>query len=355
MTVALSSIAVMGAAGLAIDLGRMYISKNEAQAFTDLAAVAAALQLNATDAGLENARNVVTNDANRWNFGYNTFDNTTIEFATNKDGPWEEDPSTAANYGYARVTTTVAVPMTFMRVVGSGPTSPVAARSIAGQLNVTSFREGLFPFSPFAHLDPTTQIGGADPVSGLTPGVSYTLRWGAGTQLNKHNTYCPGDEYQTMIDIARAGGGDERGFIESTSASLIRQTIVYDYQTVFREVGDSVVMSGGAKQTQQDALIARVGQDTDGVSSTWEEYFVDGNPAGGGNFRRLVAAPINVGQPGGYEIVDIGSFFLYPAGTYEGATGGNKAFCAEYVGSYVEGGSGPGAYSSGYYKVRLVE
>jgi hypothetical protein len=69
----------------------------------------------------------------------------------------------------------------------------------------------------------------------------------------------------------------------------------------------------------------------------------------------VVAAPINLGAPGGYRIVQIGAFFLQTENDYLEAQGGNKPFCAEYIGPYVEGGTGSGAATAGYYVVRLVQ
>jgi uncharacterized membrane protein len=43
-----SMVFLLGMVGLAIDLGRMYIAKSEAQSFVDSAALAAAAQLNGT-------------------------------------------------------------------------------------------------------------------------------------------------------------------------------------------------------------------------------------------------------------------------------------------------------------------
>jgi hypothetical protein len=100
-------------------------------------------------------------------------------------------------------------------------------------------------------------------------------------------------------------------------------------------------------------LVERVRQDLDRTSETFAEYFNNGNILGNG--RRVVACPINLGAPGGYTIVQIGAFFLQREDDYLEAMGGNKPFCAEYIGSYVQGGrGGRGAGASGYYVVRLV-
>ncbi len=65
--------------------------------------------------------------------------------------------------------------------------------------------------------------------------------------------------------------------------------------------------------------------------------------------------PINLGEPGGNIIVQIASFFLLPDSHYQSAQGGNKPFCAEFVGNYVQGAPGPGGGGVGYHVVRLVQ
>jgi len=355
LATAIASIAVMGAAGLAIDLGRMYVAKNETQAYTDAAAVAAAFELNGEQAGLQAARDAVAASTNRWNFTYSDFTNPVVEFSTAQDGPWEAGPADATGVRFTRVVAEVPVPMSFMRAVGSGPTRLVNAISVAGQVEKTGFREGLCPFSPFAHPPGPSRVGDYDPTTGLTPGGVYTLRWGAGAMSSNPVSTCRDDRFADVIDIARAGGGDERGFIEDTSAAVIREAIVGDYQSEYREVTGSVTMTGGTKQTQQDALVERVRQDGDRTANTFSEYYSNGEFLNGGNGRRFVACPVNLGAPGGYEIVGIRTFFLLDEDVYLAANGGNKPFCAQYTGlSYVEGGHGPGAGGPGYYVVRLL-
>ena len=59
--------------GMAFDMGRVYIARNEAQIFTDAAAMAAAKQLDGTAAGLDRARAAVAAMPNRWNLGTENF------------------------------------------------------------------------------------------------------------------------------------------------------------------------------------------------------------------------------------------------------------------------------------------
>jgi hypothetical protein len=180
----------------------------------------------------------------------------------------------------------------------------------------------------------------------LDKGGQYTLRWPSSPKLGQN--VCPGDDQTNYIVQAQAGGGEERGFIEETSSDLIRAAIVDNYQTIVREIGDSVIMTGGAKQTTRDAIHERINQDTDSTSSTFSEYISRGT----GNGRRIVVVPINTWHPD-YIIVGYGAFFLQTTSEYD--AGGNKPFCGEYVGAYVQGSNHGGGGQPGAYVVRLVE
>jgi hypothetical protein len=261
IVVGIALLALIGSLGLAYDIGRMYVAKNETQNYADAVALAAALELDGTLAGLTRARNRVIGDTNRWNYATEAFQNTEVWFAQTANGPWIENPTTAVNYTFVRIIATAPVPMTFLPMLNSTPTAPAGAFllfTINSTANVkalfdgaqqlqTGFREGPFPFSPFAH-DRFT-----GPHFGLVLGQLYTLRWASNFNLNGNNDsrMCPGDRTDAMRQLAASGSAADRGFIESTSADTIRQSIVYDYQSVFREIGDAVNMTGGTKQTQK--------------------------------------------------------------------------------------------------------
>ncbi len=347
-SVSAASIVLIGAVGLAVDLGRMYITKGEAQTFADSAALAAVLELDATSAGLDRARLAVTNNPNRNAFGTTQFTGTTVEFATAAAGPWLTNPGSAVGYAFARVNATVTVPLYFLSLAVNRTQTNVIAAAVAGQVAKTSFSEGLFPFSPYAHQPNSA------PDFGLITGKQYTLRWPANPKIGNGNgaNVCAGDNSQNILNVAQAAGGSERGFIESTSASVIEQTIVDDYQSVVRTVGDIVSMSGGAKQSQLTSLHERINQDSDTTSTTYANYT--------GNGRRIIAAPINDGgTPLGSNnrIVAIGAFMLVPTGQY--GSGGGQSWCAEYVGCWLQGSShrcavGGGSNSAGAYVPRLI-
>ncbi|MBI2685022.1 MAG: hypothetical protein HYX27_01805 [Acidobacteria bacterium] len=347
LSVGSAAIVLLGAVGLAVDLGRMYITRGEAQTFADSAALSAVLELDSTSQGITRAQSAVTNDPNRNTFGTTAFTGTTVEFATSSAGPWSANPANANGYAFVRVNATVSVPIYFLALAVSRTSTNVVAAAVAGQVPKTTFGQGLFPFSPYAHnLTP--------PDFGLELGKLYTLRWPSNPKQGNGNgaNVCQGDNTQAMVNVAQAAGGSERGYIEDTSASLIRATIVDDYQSVFRTVGDLVTMTGGAKQSQLDSLDTRILQDSDTTATNYASYT--------GNGRRIIAAPINDGgTPVGSNnrIVGIGAFLLVPTGEY--GNGGNQAWCAEYLGCWLQGSShrcavGGGTAAAGAYVARLV-
>jgi len=344
VTTAISAIALIGMVGFSLDLGRIYIAKSEAQVFADSAALAAAAQLDGSLAGITDAMAAVAANANKWHFNSRPFSTVTVEFAQNPAGPWVATPASAAGYRFVRVSPQINVNLMFLPAVVPNWQQLVRAKAVAAQVPKTQFREALFPFSPFAR----NNVG---PNFGLTPGRLYTLRWPNKATLSNA---CEGDRDPAIIAMAEAMGSSERGFIEDTAASNIRATVVDDYQTVFRTIGDIVLFTGGTKQTILDALNTRILQDTDSVSATFSQYLSNGT----GNGRRIVACPLNDGgNPLGvnHRIVGIGAFFLQRTGQY--GNGASQSWCAEYIGAWVQGSRkrGVGDNANGAFVVRLVE
>src|SRR6185437_4592221 len=90
-----SMFLLLAVIGLAFDLGRIYIARNEAQVFTDAAAMTAAARLDETAAGIANAKDAVARLPMRWNLGTKQFSGVTVEFS--KDGEiWSRDPKDAS-------------------------------------------------------------------------------------------------------------------------------------------------------------------------------------------------------------------------------------------------------------------
>lgn len=341
ISAALGGLVLLGLLGLSFDIGHMYIVKNEAQAYVDAGAVDAALELDGTSNGINRAVAAVAASPNRWEFGSRSFTQRSVTFATSENGPWIASPVPATGYTMVKVDVAANLSLFFLPGSVNRSSTNIIASAVAGQVPKTKFKEGLFPFSPFAH----STVG---PDFGLQRGQVYTLRWAANPRLTGGGgNVCAGDRSQAMVDIAQAQGGEERGFIEQTSSELIRAAIIDDYQSVTRTVGDLVDMTGGTKQTQLDALNLRINQDSDYNSPNYESYQ--------GNGRRLVAVPINDGgtPPGtNNRIVAVVGFLLQRTGDY--GNGGGQAWCAEYVGPWVQGARNRGAGQAGAYVVRLI-
>jgi len=345
VTVGLSLAILVGTLGLAVDLGRMYIIKSEGQVWADAASIRAALELDGTRAGMTNATNAVLTSPGKWEFGTKNFSSPTVVFSSTAAGPWSDSIAAPLDSSYARVILNLPVNLYFLPVVTASKQGTVAVRATAAQVAKTSFQEGLFPFSPYMH-------DSSPPNFGLIRGNVYTLRWPANPKLGGGSNVCLGDRVSGTVQVAQAAGGEERGYIEDTSANLISQTIIDDYQSITRTIGDLVDMTGGAKQSQLASLNTRITQDSDRVSQSYSEYLARGI----GNGRRIVACPINDGgTPLGMNnrIVGIGAFFLYPTGEY--GVGGGQAWCAEYIGSWVQGADHQGVKGGGAYVVRIIE
>lgn len=356
-----SAMVVMtGVAGVAVDIGRLYIAKSEIQSFADAAAVSAALQLDGTSAGITRAQGAVTNaatgtNAMKWDMSTKTISTYSATFAqglsnspnTIDNSSWSANPASPANYRFVKVSAGVAVPLTFMQVFyavtgGSAASSQnVNVVGTAGQELLTTVPQGLLPFSPIA---PDTGNGNGH--YGFSTGTQYTMRYPPPGKQNAGNV-CPGDQSGTYWTNLNS---QDRGYWGDTSAAALRGEIIYDQQTQPIVLGQAVPLVGGEKTTEGSALDQRVSEDSDPTSATYATYM----SGGGGNGRRIVALPINNGSPN-FTAIAIGAFFLLPEGTYTAA--GNNSLCAEYIGPYVQGSSyaGGGAATPSGFLVRLVQ
>lgn len=120
IAMSITMLLLLAVMGLAFDLGRVYIARNEAQVFTDAASMAAASKLDGSSAGIQKARDAVARLPMRWNLGTSEFKGVVVEFSA--DGvKWERDPKDASSLKQARVTAPAnSVEITFLRAVG-GP------------------------------------------------------------------------------------------------------------------------------------------------------------------------------------------------------------------------------------------
>jgi uncharacterized membrane protein len=136
IAMSITMLLLLAVMGLAFDLGRIYIARNEAQVFTDAAAMTAASKLDGTAAGIQRAREAVNRLPMRWNLGTKEFTGVIIEFG--RDGApgdsekWDRDPKDASRVTMARVTAPEnSVEITFLRAVGGPKAFTVPANSTA--------------------------------------------------------------------------------------------------------------------------------------------------------------------------------------------------------------------------------
>jgi len=245
-------------------------------------------------------------------------------------------------YGFVRFHARPSLRLSFLQAVNAPTTSTVLGVAIGAQVAETFPRGGYMPFSPYA-------LSESDPNYGMTIGQEYAFLWPGNA---KRNDACAGNQVNwpqyNFSDNSVAGS--ERGYFELQAASTITDAIMGTRQTMPLEVGDIVPMTNGQKQSQQSALEARAAMDTDLTNyqpspGTAPPYY--------GNNMRLVVMPVNGGPVSSppNKVLGFAAFLLplsYP-------NGGNKTWCAIYMGSRTTGGSVSAFDGAGSYVVRLVQ
>ena len=360
---ALTTIGVLGVAGLAVDIGRVFIAKNETQVYCDAAAVAAAMVLDGTDAGIGRAVGAVEASTNKWSFGTAAISSPLVTFATAAAGPWVASPSHADGYTYVQITATVSVPLYFLPLVTGQSTSSVTSGAVAGQVPIGKLSRGLAPYSVVS----TNTTG---PTFGFVAGDSYTIHWptfnGNRSGCNVGNPGkcfnsppCSGDPGASLSAVVANWGSQYHGYWGSNSASQIAAAVMDGLQIAPLAVGDNLapLLTPGNKQSEAGYLDQRASQDTDTSDNTPSAYLA----SSAHNGRRLMAVAIaDPVDPAHTNVIGFGTFLLLsngsPSNYYKQNGKGNNPYCAIYVGPYNIGSSGPGAGgSTGASWVRLVE
>jgi Flp pilus assembly protein TadG len=328
---ALSFVFLLGAVGLSIDIGRMYITHNEVQAYADSASLAAAVQLDGSPAGITRATNARAGDSDKWRFDTTPITNVTTTFGTSANGPFTSTPSDPKNYSYAKVVAVVNLPMSLLAPI-VGRYAQVSASAVAGGTPITTVTDG-FPFSPYTRV--ASPDDATDPF-GYKVGNPYTLRWGA----PGNKTSCGTDETSKNL----SSNGQIRGYCCAGSASSIRAAIV-GMNTDPVTLGNPVPMDNGAKDTEMTTIADRVTLDSDAKSATYSDY----ESSHTGNGMRVVVVAVNGGPPN-YTAVGFAAFFLLTPDKYT-KLNGNDSACAEYIGPWT--GSVPAG--AGAFHIRLVQ
>ncbi|MEO8028928.1 MAG: pilus assembly protein TadG-related protein, partial [Bryobacteraceae bacterium] len=223
IVMAAASIAIIGVLGVAVDMGRIFIAKNETQTYCDAGALAAALKLDGTTTGINNAIAAVSGTGDAWNLGTTAVPAPTIEFATSGAGPWLANPAPATGYAHVRVTANVSVPTYFAPILTGSTSMTVQSRGMAAQVVQTSLSVGLAPYTAVA-----SDI--ASPTYGLTVGQEYDIQWPASNSHGFIRPLCTGDQAparQAAINsVLNVWGSQTNGYWGSNSNAVIRAEVL---------------------------------------------------------------------------------------------------------------------------------
>jgi Flp pilus assembly protein TadG len=347
LIIAITATVMIGMLGLAFDVGRMFIVRNELQTFVDASAVAACRQMDGTQAGIQLAHSTATSGPlgsttpNAINFDTGTVSNVTDTYATSFSGTYD-DYATASgnatnNYRFVQVIANATTPLYFMAIIPGLPTSQfLQASAVGGQNPQSNAPNGvLLPFAPDAHNQAdTTNFG-------FTSGTEYTLKWG-----NGNTTTCAGDAGFTPP----GNPPSEHGFVdigEGNSNSNVRTAIEYGGWPNANSTPSSVYAGmslGGVPGNRGASIFAaldnRAAQDTDNTSTTYSQYIA----AGQGNGRRIVTVAVvgtwtGNGNNAAAPVIGFANFFLDISGNYSGNSG---PICASYIGPASSNGNGSG-------------
>lgn len=302
------SVGLLGAVGLSVDVGRLFLNKNEAQTFVDSAVLDAARKLDGTAAGIEAARQAVERNRNRWDFGTRPFESYVLEFASDAaPDQWTSLPRPAEGYQRVRLTVSVTQKLLFLPVLVPANSQLIAARAAAAQTRIQRFHQGLFPLA--------VPVTGEAPHFGLSPGQTMDVR------------------------SATRWWGDTR-------PKTMEERVLTDHHGDPDAAGGPVTpgqpLPAGAIPPEAEALIAaRAAQDGDVLSTTYSTYLQSGR----GNGRRLVRLPLVDAATG--VAAGTAMFLLGPPG---------RPGWLEYTGkAALPNSAHPGAGPPGVYTVRLIQ
>lgn len=367
VAMAISATALVAVVGLALDIGRLYIAKNETQIYCDAAALAAVKQLNGLSSGITSATTAATSLKNSYNLNSTNVTTSTITFANSASGPWlaaANLPGTPTGYMYAKVSLPVQMPLYFLPIVSSRYSQQVQSVAGAGQVEITSFGAGLAPYS----LVSTNTTG---PQFGFVVGKEYTIQWpqfnGTRNGCNYGNPEkcfnqepCEDESRSSMWAVASNWSSSTNGYWGFSSNSDIERSVINGLQTAAITVGDNIlpIMTNGNKAAQALVLDTRASQDTEYLKQAAADYQLSSTRNG----RRIMLIPVlNPESATTTTVIGYAAVLLYTDGSassnyYRSNTNGNSPFCATYLGPYVFGSNttGTATSGSGAYEVKLV-
>src|SRR5258706_4260711 len=253
--------------------------------------------------------------------------------------------------------------MYFPPVLVAQTTQNVASSATAGQIAITSFPQGLSPYTGVS----TNTTG---PNFGLVVGNSYDIQW---PQYNGSKAGCApatpdkcfvsppcsGDSDASKVAVVTNWGSSLSGYWGSNSNNVIREEVLNVIQAQPVEVGMNInpILTSGNKASEAAYLDERASQDSDTTDNTVGAYL-----AAAHNGRRLLPAPIvDPVDPTHTNVIGYRQFLLLTnrPGTsdyYKNNTQRNDPYCALYAGPYNVGSTSPGAGgTTGASRVKLVQ
>jgi hypothetical protein len=363
VTMAVTAAGVFGVVGLAVDIGRVFIAKSEAQVYCDSAALAAALAIDGTTTGIARARTAATATSNKWNFGTSAVPNVTVAFATTSSGPWVANPSPAASYTFARVSATIPVPLYFLPLLTAHSVFSLVSTATAAQVSVTSLSRGIAPYT-------AVSASGTAPDFGFVAGQAYDIQWPQYNSTRAHcspqdpdrcfvSQPCAGDSLASKAAVVSNWGANTSGYWGGSSNNEIAAEVLDLIQLAPVTVGANVapLLTGGNKASEAAILDQRASGDTNFNDNTPTAYLASASHNGRRLMPVIVVRPVSATRT---DVVGYGQFLLYangpPSNYYAHSTNGNDAFCAIYVGPYNIGSLNPGTGgSTGATRVALLQ
>jgi Flp pilus assembly protein TadG len=354
--IAVCSVVMFGMLGLTTDLGRVYIVKNELQAFVDASSVAAALQLNGSQSGLTAADAAAASGPpgpagtyNGWRFDSLKVPAPAVSYSTTYGGSYFSSSSGSVDPAarFVQVQATVRSPIYFLPIIpGIANSLAVSAVATAGLSSQNSLpaggTTGAAPFSPDAHVATSANFG-------FTKGQLYTLRM---TPPGHGGATCAGDNGWTDPNPPQ-----DRGYInlgQGNSNGGIGD--VLDNNTTYGlNITPNIDIPWVPGQKDVRPFVrSRFNQDTNtNQTETYAQYMSDGT----GNGRRIMIVPVNdpvqSSIDGAAYIIGFAAFFLQ--NDFASYHSNADALCGEYIGPATLNSKQPGPTPAGPGTVYIVQ
>lgn len=393
ITFSLAIVVIFGFMGLAFDLGRLYLARNEAQSFCDAAALAGAASLNGTT--FANALLAVDGQYRSRTADWKSYHFRTREFTeadykvmfsiTGAPGSFEEhNPGdSAGGYRFVQVVADAEIPMYLSPILTGTATRTAQALAVGAQVRKDYWQEGLVPFAPMSHCSgfnagfgtctplptPPAQSVPGFPYWGFEEGKSYTFHWGAPvlTQSKKaYDSAAAGDPRKgippdpnllnptNLAAVTKdwcAGDAENAAWVVALMNSLKTDDFNYGkgfwYNGDFKSTADKRVLLTGAVGEPihlNDPLAVEVDKKNQarGITGDMNTLSTQGV---------LVYTPIVDPGSADNKIIGFASWELIP-NSYEAS--GKTNWCAIYRGPAVFGTGTEPVQSDGIYEIRLV-